>query len=494
MAIAWARGVAANQAAPTEALLRLLSAAGRPAWELVCQGRALPEEVVSAIVGGTEVAQKRLLAKNPHATPDQRGRLAEDPDAMVRCDTAGGPKRGTWLVRPFSDDVVEIFYTAESRHFPPGLVTEIEIVQELEFSGQVRSDYRVSLVAHPDPAKRVVATWSWTQLTAEQQAALRADPEPVVREAVDDRLRWLDPVANEARLPDHWTHARTYLMMHLPMTHDVAEREFSDEDGRVTMAHNPYTPPDIVERLAQDPDPVIRTKIATRFDLPAGIRAQLASDPDQDVRTAAVAFSAAPTESQHLAVIRNMFGGSFVPAAFHLDSSLDVGDPDWYVRAAESDNVLLRRAAARDVRLPMPQVRRLAADPDREVRSLLAHSHSGAPPELMIEVFVAEPKNRAVLMHRPQMPRTGLAHLLDHPDPQVRALAAADRTLPQPPVAQLDDEDELVRRTAAANPLLPLEMVERLLQDPCHAEGAAANPGLDGEALHGLLDAAGIPR
>lgn len=109
-------------------------------------------------------------------------------------------------------------------------------------------------------------------------------------------------------------------------------------------------------------------------------------------------------------------------------------------------------------------------------------------------MFIAEPRNRALLLLRPQMPRTGLTHLLDHADPQVRALAAADVTLPEPPVAMLDDEDEQVRRAAAANRLLPADAVERLLQDPRHAEGAAANPRLDAETLHGLLDGAEIPR
>lgn len=454
---AWARGVAGNAAASSDVLLRLLDPAGSLVWDVLCGGRALPDEVVSAIVGGTHVPQKRLLARNPHATPEQRGRLATDPDALVRCDTASGPRRGTWLMRPLPEDVLDAFYDAESQGYPPGPVTEIEIVQELVGSRQVPSQYHASRIGPIEP-------------------------------------EWMDPVANEARLPDHWTHARTHMMLHCPMTHAVAERELADPDGRLCMASNPYTPPDIVERLAGDPDPYIRTKVATRFELPEPVRALLRQDPDHDVRAAADAFGVVTTKAQHVAVIQHMFHGPHWPPAIWYELYADLGDAGWYVRATESDNVLLRRAAACDARLPLPQMRALAADPDREVRSLLAHSHPDAPPELMIEVFLAEPKNRAVLLQRSRMPRTGLGHLLDHPEAQVRALAAADPTLAQPPVVQLDDEDEQVRRAAAANPLLPFDLLERLLEDPHHAEGAAANPLLDSDRLHRLLDAAGIPR
>jgi len=493
LADAWIRGVAANVAAPTDALLRLLGPAGRASWEVLCGGRALPDEVVTAIVADAEVAQRRLLARNPHATPEQRGRLALDPDAMVRCDVASGPRRGTWLVQPLPDDVIELFYTAQRRGFPPGLVTEMEILQELAFSWQVRSSYDVSLIAHPDPMLRSHAVLSWSGLTPEQQAALLADPDPDIRKDAERQVEWLDPVLNEARLPDHWTHGRTSMMMRLPMTRAVAEREFDDVDGRVAMAFNPFTPADIVERLARDPDPAMRARIARRLELPADVRSELEQDPDVDVRTTATAFGAATTAVQHWLLYRLTTASSLREAERHACLS-DLGDPDWFAQAAESDNVLLRRAAALHPRLPQAQVRRLAADSDEEVRSLLAHSHPDAPADLVIEVFIAEPRNRALLLLRPQMPRTGLAHLLDHADAQVRALAAADVTLPEPPVAMLDDADEQVRRAAAANRLLPADAVERLLQDPRHAEGAAANPRLGAETLHGLLDAAGVPR
>lgn len=56
LADVWIRGVAANAAAPADVLMRLLGPAGRAAWEVLCGGRALPEEVVAAIVADPATA------------------------------------------------------------------------------------------------------------------------------------------------------------------------------------------------------------------------------------------------------------------------------------------------------------------------------------------------------------------------------------------------------------------------------------------------------
>lgn len=79
----------------------------------------------------------------------------------------------------------------------------------------------------------------------------------------------------------------------------------------------------------------------------------------------------------------------------------------------------------------------------------------------VLDTFLALPRLRAHLLTLPRLPRTGLQHLLDHEDPEVRALAAADTGLDRPPV---------------------------------HAESAAANPGLPAGLLHGLFDLGGLPR
>ncbi|WP_244291544.1 hypothetical protein [Streptomyces subrutilus] len=146
---------------------------------------------------------------------------------------------------------------------------------------------------------------------------------------------------------------------------------------------------------------------------------------------------------------------------------------------------MLRRGAASWPGLPAPLVESLARDDDEEVRIRLACHHPLAPPHLLLAVFVARPAHRPHLLTLPGFPRTGLTHLIGHPDPQVRALAAADLALPEPPV---EDPDASVRRAAAAHPRLTPEVLEALLADPRTAEGAAANPTLPVPRMHVLLD------
>ncbi|MFJ8018388.1 hypothetical protein [Streptomyces sp. NPDC096339] len=93
--------------------------------------------------------------------------------------------------------------------------------------------------------------------------------------------------------------------------------------------------------------------------------------------------------------------------------------------------------------------------------------------------------HRPHLLTLPGFPRTGRTHLSGHPDPEVRALAAADPTLSD---SLVEDPDESVRRAAAANPSLTPEALEALLVDPRTAEGAAADPSLPVPHMRALLD------
>ncbi|WP_223280879.1 hypothetical protein [Streptomyces antnestii] len=145
----------------------------------------------------------------------------------------------------------------------------------------------------------------------------------------------------------------------------------------------------------------------------------------------------------------------------------------------------LRRVAASWPGLSAELVVALAQDDDEEVRIRLACHHPLAPPHLLLDAFVTRPVHRPHLLTLPALPRTGWAHLIDHPDPEVRAMAAADPTVPDPP---LEDPHVSMRQAAAANPNLTPETLEALLADPATAEGAAANPALPIPRMHALLD------
>ncbi|UUU21883.1 HEAT repeat domain-containing protein [Streptomyces sp. DSM 40750] len=168
-------------------------------------------------------------------------------------------------------------------------------------------------------------------------------------------------------------------------------------------------------------------------------------------------------------------------------------DANWYRACAVSEHPVLRRVAASHRALPEELVKRLAEDPDPEVRHRLACHHWLAPPEVVLATFLARPRQRRHLLTLPQLPRTGLHHLLGHDDPDVRALAAADPSLEQAPVQLLTDPDERVRRAAAAGPLMFEDTLAVLLYDAATAEGAAANQNLPAPRLHDLLDLVGVP-
>jgi hypothetical protein len=135
--------------------------------------------------------------------------------------------------------------------------------------------------------------------------------------------------------------------------------------------------------------------------------------------------------------------------------------------------------------LPQRGVAEPGGEPYREVGDL----PGGYP-----AAFIATPRQRPHLLTLSRLPRTGLQSFLNHVDPDVRALAAADTTLDQPPIHLLTDPQARVRQAAAASPLLPPDLISTLLEDPETAEGAAANPSVSPERLHELLDLSGLTR
>ncbi|MEE1782875.1 hypothetical protein PUR71_08095 [Streptomyces sp. SP17BM10] len=487
------RGVAANRAAPSDVLLRLLAPEAKPARVDLCERRPLPDDVVEAAITHPEPGVRRAIARNRYVPVEIRSRLVHDPLDFVRVALAAGPRPRHSRTVPLPDEALVALLCAQDDPDRGGILTADEIRQELGFSCQIPQAFSLRTVDHPHPRIRAHAAGSWQFLTPAQREALLADPDETVRERARREASRLDPATLDARFhrPDLSERDRRTLLWMYAASDTVAEYCFTEDPGCLpALAASPYTPAHVVGRLARHPDPALRRHVAERIDVPAELLAELAADPDPSVRTRALAHPFPRTRAQ-AAVIRSVLADD--PAELGPIGAGAVAEPDWYLAGAVSELPSLRRAAATWPGLPAHLVERLANDPDAGVRHLLAYHHPLAPPRTVLAAFLASPAQRAYLRTLPTLPRTGLQHLLGHEDPEVRALAAADPSLDHAPVGLLTDPDERVRRAAATNPLLPPDVLDALLTDPALAEAAAANPALTAKRLHGLLDLAGLP-
>lgn len=478
----WLRGIALNPAAPSDVLIRLVDEAAGMAGLLMCEGRDLPDAVIDAALRHPAWRIRRALASNRYVDLARLAPLATDPSGIVRGWLAGGPRSRPRWVRPLPDGILVTLLTAQDGG-EDGMLTEGEIVQELSFSRQIPLSFYRSMAGHEHPGLRMhAAAWRWQSLTPGQREALLDDPDPAVREAAQESSWELDPEAVEARLPSIGSLSKPFVLGTCALSPALVEQCFADDTVH-PLTWNRHTPADAVARLARHPEAKVREMVAARPDLGPDLVTELREDPDEDVRTRARLHPFPRTWAEYEAIRRVLGHGP--------DCTCPITEPDtepsadWFAACAASEEPVLRRVAASWPGLPAELVGVLAQDDDEEARIRLACHHPLAPPHLLLDVFVTRPAHRPHLLTLPAFPRTGTTHLIGHPDPEVRALAAADPTLPEPPV---EDPDESVCRAAAANPSLAPQALEALLADPRTAEGAAANPSLPVPRMHALLD------
>ncbi|MFE0674117.1 hypothetical protein [Streptomyces sp. NPDC058867] len=476
----WLRGVAFNAAAPAEVLIRLLDDRAGEAALAMCEGRDLPVAVLEAALRHPSVRIRRALACNLRVDPARLAPLASDPSGLVRAQLAGGTRHQPRWVRPLPTDILVTFLTAQDGG-EDGRVTAQEIAGELWSSRQVPASFPRDVAGHDHPALRLYAAHQWLSLTPAQRTMLLDDPDPTVREAAHSGSRRLDPQQVAAILPSLAPRNRWFVLATSPLTPAVVEQCFAEGD-LPPLARNRYTPAHTLARLARNPDAEIRRLVAARPDLDPEAAARLRQDPDGRVRLLARLHPSIRTWAEFEAV--KWIVGHGLDCTCPITRPVTAPPCDWYTACAASEEPVLRRVAASRPGLPAQLVGDLAQDEDEEVRVRLACHHPLAPPRLLLDVFVSRPAHRPHLLTLPAFPRTGTAHLAGHPDPAVRALAAADPALREPP---LTDPDATVRRAAAANPALTPDTLESLLTDPRTAEGAAANPSLPVARMHALL-------
>ncbi|GAA0315395.1 hypothetical protein GCM10010302_63200 [Streptomyces polychromogenes] len=484
----WLRGIAFNPSAPAEVLTRLLDRTAGEAGLLMCEGRDLPDAVIEAALHHPARPVRRALAGNRHIDLSRLAPLATDPSGFVRVRLAnpyGHPRPRR--VRPLPDDIIVTLLTAQDGGSEDALLTEHEIVQELISSRQIPRSFYRAMAGHQLPSLRERAAPGWQSLTPTEREALLTDSDPTVREAARKSSWVLDPERVEAKLPRIGSLSRPFFLGVCALSPALIEQCFAERTQGL-LAWNRHIPADVVARLARDPDAEIRKMIAARPDLGPELAAELGEDPDEGVRMRARIHPFPRTWAELRAIQEVLDHG---PDCAHPITEPDTEpSPAWFAACAVSGEPVLRRVAATWPGLPSELVATLARDEDEEVRIRLACHQPSAPPDLLVEVFAARPAHRPHLLSLPAFPRTGLAHLVGHPDPEVRALAAADPALVEPPV---NDPEESVRRAAAANPGLTPEALEALLHDPRTAEGAAANPSLPVPRMHALLDRCLLP-
>lgn len=477
----WLRGIAFNPAAPSDVLIRLIDRTAGATGPLMCEGRDLPDGVIDAALCYPEKNIRRALARNRYIDPTRLAPLATDPSGIVRGWLAGGPRPAPRRVRPLPDDILVTLLTAQDGG-EDGILSKDDVIGELLSSRQIPLSFHHSMADSDHPELRIRATGNWASLTPAQRAALLDDPDPAVRESAWEASWVLDPERAEARLPSFSSRGTAFVFGTCALSPALVEQCFADGAVRA-LAQNRHAPAYAVARLARHPEAGIRALVATRPDLGPDLVAELREDPDGDVRMRARLHPFVRTWVEHEMIHRVIGHGP--DCVCPITEPDPQPSPDWFAACAVSDEPVLRRVAASWTGLPAELVEALARDEDEGVRIQLACHHPLAPPWLLLDVFVTRPAHRPHLLTLPAFPGADTSHLIGHPDPQVRALAAADPTLPAPPV---DDPDTSVRRAAAANPGLRPEVLETLMADPRTAEGAAANPSLPVPRMHALLD------
>lgn len=445
-------GLARNPAAPTDVLVRLAAtSAGRHGLRM--REGQLPDAVVEAVMthgGGGWLVSLRVN----RISPAMRRRIAEHPDPAIRNARAD-----------FIRDMAE-----------RGMPTAIEDL--VEIYGRAPAE----LAAAADPRLRAAVAESWRDRPMTVQRRLLTDPEPEVRAAATKaRHPGIPPEYYERCLADPAVQA--HIAGRLPLTPDQFASLLDSGAAKETVLHavarNPHLTADMVARLLDSTDPLVRVAVAYNRHVAPETRDRLLA----------------------LVEAKNAAGSAEAHVALHWSWY----EPDWLRDAplaerlgyVDCPHAVFRRVVASTRDLPEHAWKRLDADPDVSVRRAAAR-RPAAPPEVLIrllrehgELFHVRPLH----MDHPNFPREALGGFLDVADPRIRSLALHYSELPETALRRFaEDDEEFLRAGAAQHPNVTVELLERLLTDPQPkvADAAAANLVVPRARMDAILSDAGL--
>ncbi|MQY12578.1 hypothetical protein SRB5_27140 [Streptomyces sp. RB5] len=295
-------------------------------------------------------------------------------------------------------------------------------------------------------------------------------------------------------LDDHWLTHSLALNRGLPSAFRLTLAGHPDPSVRVAVVvAAEHSPRELFERLIGDTDSKVRDQLAQSDHVPADLRARLVSDPDPEIRaTLARWWPQAPEEARRL-LLTDPEGTVRAHACATYYARLPHPVPPADLIPSLLADPVTRVGAVRHCSLDADTARRLAEDPDEEVRIEVA-AHSSLPPSL--RDVLAEDTNPRVMLRifarrdTPESTRSTIhAHLLANASPKgwLADLEGMDdnaverhieyelaRTelgslrLPwvtADPLPHVDSPYTCFRASAAESDTLPPSVVARLLDD-----------------------------